>query len=485
MQHLTEATILDDSDTLISVWHLDLRNPQDRTPIRTLVKACRKAHAISELGTIRISKPERFRKYGEGLIRDPAETRVSRTIITSETIDDTDKLLAARQIDDELGRCADAVGSTSRLTTKSIKTTHSEGQTLTSGKNLWIYSTSIESVDEEQTGKWKASLPEEYDHIDRIHGPREFARALGSLVVEQLGPLCNDQSVRHSINGRETSHSQHKSQLIIHGPVVYAADPFKLVTNAHSSMGKMCLPIFVKNIRYAAQREYRFLIWSEEELTEDYIDLTASKALFGSLEERTSLSPAQVTTTATEPAARASQPDAIECTEESDEGAVETEAWRSRPAWPSMEPTNTRTIPSTDPDFLAGAVEEAAAAESALAALRQRVGDVEGERRTNAASAAWHAEPYIRKLCATFVDPIASVSMTEDDLLVVALNIPGDADSRASISFGPLGAHAYRISTKNQQIGSFGRPSPSLHVPNSFLEKLAEIGLPPRKREPE
>ena len=97
MQHLTEATILDDSDTLISVWHLDLRNPQDRTPIRTLVKACRKAHAIFELGTIRISKPECFRKYGEGLIRDPAETRVSRTIITSEKTDDPDELLAARR----------------------------------------------------------------------------------------------------------------------------------------------------------------------------------------------------------------------------------------------------------------------------------------------------------------------------------------------------------------------------------------------------
>ena len=365
------------------------------------------------------------------------------------------------------------------MTTTSSKATKSESQTLTFGKNVWIYSTSIESVDEEQTGKWKASLPEEYDHVDRIHRLREFARALGLLVVEQLGPLCHDQSVRRSTNGGEPSHSQHKSQLIIHGPVVYAADPFKLVTNAHSPMEKMFLPIFVKNIRYAAQREYRFAIWSEEELTEDYIDLTASKALFGSLEERTSLSPAQVTTTATGPTAKTSQPDAIECTEDSDEGAVETEAWRPWPAWPSPGPANTRTIPSTDPDFLAGAVEEAAAAESALAALRQRVGDVEGERRTNAASAAWHAEPYIRKLCATFVDPIESVSMTEDGLIVVALNTPGDADSRASISFGPLGAHAYRSSTKNQQTESLGRPSPSFHVPNSFLEKLAELGLPP------
>ena len=73
------------------------------------------------------------------------------------------------------------------MTTTSSKVTKSESQTLTFGKNFWIYSTSIESVDEEQTGKWKASLPEEHDHVDRIHRPSEFARALGLLVVEQLG----------------------------------------------------------------------------------------------------------------------------------------------------------------------------------------------------------------------------------------------------------------------------------------------------------
>ena len=56
---------------------------------------------------------------------------------------------------------------------------------------------------------------------------------------------------------------------------------------------------------------------------------------------------------------------------------------------------------------------------------------MEAERRTGAASAASHAEPYIRKLCSTFVDPIDSISMTDDDLLVVALKIPPNANARA------------------------------------------------------
>ena len=46
--HLSEA-ILDDSDVLVTVWYVDLRKPENRIPIRTLVKACRNEHAISDL----------------------------------------------------------------------------------------------------------------------------------------------------------------------------------------------------------------------------------------------------------------------------------------------------------------------------------------------------------------------------------------------------------------------------------------------------
>ena len=76
---LTEATVLDDSGTLVMVWHVDLRHPRDRTPVTTLFKAGRKEHAIADLGTIRISKPVRFRNFGEGLIMDPAPLGVVRS----------------------------------------------------------------------------------------------------------------------------------------------------------------------------------------------------------------------------------------------------------------------------------------------------------------------------------------------------------------------------------------------------------------------
>lgn len=485
---LTEASILDDSGVQLTVWHVDLREQRHRTPVTTLVKACRRAHAVHELGTIRVSRPVRFRNFGEGLIKDPAETRVSRTVVTSESVDDPDEMAEARRIDDELGRCAAAIGSSARLTTKSIKTTNTSSDTLTFGKNVWIYSTSIDPDDDENFRKWKTSLPESYDHQDCIHRPREFARALGLMVIEQLGPLCNEQTIRQHTEGEEPSHVRRKGQLIIHGPVIYTTDPYELVSRTSLPVERMLLPIFVKDIRYADQREYRFAIWAEDEPTEEYVDLAASKAMFGSLEIRANPPPVPVQAVSTEPDTELAPPASDERPQEGSNPRSEPSALRSWPPGPSFalkSNASPRVIPSRDARHLAIAVDETAIAEAALAALRQRIEDVEGDRRTRAASAAWHAEPYIRKLCSTFVDPIESVSMTDDDILVVALKIPRDVDGSANISFGPLGAHVYRIVNSRSETNSLLKPSRSFSVPGSLVDRLVQLGLATREKFPE
>ena len=80
LHFLNEGSIVDDASNLISVWYLDMRNPEKRVPIRSLVKAGGKQHGMHALETIRVSKPARFRSDGEGLILDPAETLVSRRV---------------------------------------------------------------------------------------------------------------------------------------------------------------------------------------------------------------------------------------------------------------------------------------------------------------------------------------------------------------------------------------------------------------------
>ena len=73
LHHLNEGNFVDEAGNLISVWYLDMRDPDKRVPIRTLVKAGRMEHAMDRLGTIRVSKPSHFRKHGEGV--DPGPDR--------------------------------------------------------------------------------------------------------------------------------------------------------------------------------------------------------------------------------------------------------------------------------------------------------------------------------------------------------------------------------------------------------------------------
>ena len=492
-----EATIVDDSGVLVLVQHVDLRPPPDRTPVKTLFKAGRRIHAIGELGTVRISKPAHFRESGKGLILDPDETFVSRTEVTSERIDDPGDMAEARQIDDEWARSGTAIGARIKMATSSIRETDRSTRTLAQGKNGWIYSTSIEPGDDDDVRRWKASLDPLYDHAVRIHRPRAFARALGSMVAEQLGPRSQVASLTHAERGGEPFQTRHTSQTIFHGPVIYAVDPFEWASAANSPMERLLAPLFVKHVRYADQLEYRFVIWAEDEPTERYVDLVASKAMFGSVEAQT-----RVFNDCSEPplAEAVDEPESLTSEERPADGMdreVKADVgWPSSPTIPQqVHPGGTRigTAPPTDADRPTGKNGGAGAAEAILSALRHEVEQVSGERRTQAASAAWHAEPWIRSLCSKFVDPVESVFIADDDTLVVALRMPADGHATAAFAFGPLGSNTYRVTEGEKESVSFGKPSPltfelsntkfsvSLGVPDSLLVKLAHLGL--KKRE--
>ena len=62
-------------------------------------------------------------------------------------------------------------------------------------------------------------------------------------------------------------------------------------------------------------------------------------------------------------------------------------------------------------------LDEKTAIYAAVETLRCIVGKVDNEPM--AAAAAWHAEPYIRRLCAVFQDPIDSIRITPDNFIVI------------------------------------------------------------------
>ena len=73
MVFISEGYMLDDSGNLIVTTFIDLREEGERTAIPALVKGCRREHALEDGETIFISKPARFREYGEELILDVQE----------------------------------------------------------------------------------------------------------------------------------------------------------------------------------------------------------------------------------------------------------------------------------------------------------------------------------------------------------------------------------------------------------------------------
>ena len=82
MVWINEGFVLDDAGNLITTTYIDLREDGSRTAIPALVKGCRREHAIEDVETILISKPERFREYGERLILDVQEGLAKEESVT-------------------------------------------------------------------------------------------------------------------------------------------------------------------------------------------------------------------------------------------------------------------------------------------------------------------------------------------------------------------------------------------------------------------
>ena len=82
----------------------------------------------------------------------------------------------------------------------------------------------------------------------------------------------------------QTLCTAHRSQTVYHGPVVYANDPVERLERASSDLKLLLLLVFLKHAAHWPQREYRFLVWTEEEPDEDRVDLAVSPALVDAMQ---------------------------------------------------------------------------------------------------------------------------------------------------------------------------------------------------------
>ena len=258
MLWVNEGFVLDDTGNMLITSYIDLRDEGERTAIRSLVKGCKQEHALEDGESVLISKPERFREYGVALIQDEQEgfAREKSVTLEPETPEEAAKRRATSDLNDALQLVGSGIQTVHRVEYGRRKTL---SENLSYGKDWWIFCASIRP-EEAEWDTWSASLDEDYDHVSEIGQPAKFAKALARMVTEQIGPLGKVAWFTGTSDGAVGARTKHKSQWVIHGPVVYTDRLYDMVSGEGDELRRMAARLFAKPITHAAQREYRFVV---------------------------------------------------------------------------------------------------------------------------------------------------------------------------------------------------------------------------------
>ena len=263
MVWVNEGFVLNDAGHITMTSYIDLRPPENRTPITGLIRGCERKYALEDCETIKLSNPSRFREYGEELILDAQEglAREESVVTTQETAIESTRQRAVSQLNEAL----ELLDTRMRLTYSESNTntkTDTASKSFTYAKEWWVFCASIHPVTDDWEA-WRGTLPKDYDHVSVIGQPAKFAQALANMVADQLGPQLNEGSMTSSTGGLETEKTKHKAQWVLHGPVVYTDSVYDLLEGITNDEQRVAAQIFVKDREYAEQQEYRFAILNE------------------------------------------------------------------------------------------------------------------------------------------------------------------------------------------------------------------------------
>ena len=258
MLWINEGFVLDDAGNMLTTSYIDLRDEGERTVIGSLVRGCRREHALEDGETVLISKPERFREYEVALIRDDQEgfAREETVMLEAETPEEAAKRRATTDLNDALQLVGSGIRSVHSVEHSRRKT---QSESFSYGKDWWIFCASIRP---EKAGwdTWRATLDEDYDHVSEIGQPSKFAQALARMVTEQIGPRGKDAWLTGTSDGAAGARTKHRHQWVIHGPVVYTDRLYETIVGEEDEVRRMAACLFAKPITHAAQREYRFVV---------------------------------------------------------------------------------------------------------------------------------------------------------------------------------------------------------------------------------
>ena len=250
----SEGCIVDDEGRVVHTYQVNVAGPDSKSPTRgwplyrpVLVKVCKQEHLIGACETLRLSRPEAFRDAGETLMSDPEEARVSRKWIIDERRNDAAEMARARLLNEEASRGSELVGSTRRFTTDKVESRRTRRSTEDRGGSGWLFCTAVQPTTDDEWARLCSDLPGSHDHYWTFRSPRLFARALGTMVMDQLGPRGQALKLSHGSAGEVTRHA---GQHVFHGPVAYVEDPYGYVAESATPMEYLLRPLFVKRPEY-------------------------------------------------------------------------------------------------------------------------------------------------------------------------------------------------------------------------------------------
>ena len=96
------------------------------------------------------------------------------------------------------------------------------------------------------------------------------------MMADQKGPRGKKSPMTHTLNDGRVFRTRHDAQLVAHGPVWYAEDVLSFLKSKQNDPLNPYYTMFVKDQKFEAQREYRFIVKSEVAVTERHIDLYVS-----------------------------------------------------------------------------------------------------------------------------------------------------------------------------------------------------------------
>lgn len=350
-------------------------------------------------------------------------------------------------------------------------------KSITYGKNGWIFCTTVMPRDRQEHAVWQDAMGARHC-TSLIRSPRNFARALAEMTACQLGPQCEEVDWKGKIGEHNLDPRCLRSQTVFHGPVIYTKDVYKVISSASSDLERMLLPVFTKHTRYRNEREYRFFIFTKEEPNMDCVNLRVSPEVMATIETIVEDDWLQDLPPGAKPE-RCERETLAPNEKSSDESEVSDNL---DTPWDPLNPldlVNNPRVAVAPNDYTAlglpDDLEEVTSVYGAVQALKQAVGKVSAVRRVEVSSAAWYAEPYIRRLCAKFENPIAGIAISDSNDIVIRLNFPPERETVAAAVVSPQGTAVCRIQRPTRVEVKHDEHLPLLR--ETMLKRLAELGM--------